>query len=122
MEIEDLRREVSAQFEQVDQRFEQMEQRFEQVDRRFDRMDGQFAELKAELLQSIADEGARTRRHFETVAEQMRSERNHALDQSAAAIEQVGRVRASNAADHLEFERRLDDHDARLTRLERRRR
>jgi hypothetical protein len=67
----------------------------------------------------IVHEGVRTRRHFDAVVEQMKAERNHALDQSLAAMQQVGRLRASHAADQPELERRLDDHEARLSRLER---
>jgi conjugal transfer/entry exclusion protein len=108
MEIEDLRQEMDARFQQVDQRFQRIDERFEQVDQRFE-----------QVVQLILSEGERTRRHFDAVAEQLKAERNQALDQSAAAVEQVGRLRAVNAADQLQFERRLDDHEARLTRLER---
>jgi conjugal transfer/entry exclusion protein len=104
-----LSRTVDAHFEQFNQRFEHMDQRFEQVDMRFEH-----------LLREIAAEGARTRRHFDIVAEQMRSERKLAFDQSSSAVAAVVRLTAANAADHLAFEKRLADHDKRLADLERR--
>jgi len=98
MELSALRDEMHELFEQVDQRFQQVDQRFEQVDQRFEQVQRQFAELSAQ----IATEAQNTRRHFDMAVEQMKAERNVVLDQSLAARE------------------RLDDHERRITRLERR--
>ena len=117
---------VDQRFEQVDQRFEQVDQRFEQVDQRFELVDHRFVELSGqiraqaeEFMRLVLAEGEKTRRHFDVVAEQMKAERNLALDQSTAAMQQTGQLSSSNAAAHAEFERRLDDHEARILRIER---
>ena len=49
-----------------------MDERFGDVDQRFARVDDRFQEL----IDLILSEGDRTRRHFDVVAEQMKSERN----------------------------------------------
>jgi len=59
------------------------------------------------VLREIAAEGHRTRLHFDLVAEQMKSERNLALDKCLANDQQLTRLAASNAAEHHVFERRL---------------
>ena len=48
----------------------------------------------------------------------MKAERNLSLDSSKATDEKLVRVSASNAADHVAFERRLEDHERRLSKLE----
>jgi hypothetical protein len=106
---------VDQRFEQVDQRFEQVDQRFEQVDKRFEQVDGTLQELR----RLIMSEGEATRRHFDVVAEKMVSERNLALDRSMATAQQLVSFTASNAADHVRFDRRLDEHDQRLEKIER---
>jgi hypothetical protein len=107
MDVDDLKSEMDRRFEQVDARFEQIDARFERVEERF-----------TAISQQIADEGRVTRRHFDIVFEQMKAERNLALDQSAAVMEQLRQLRADNDRDHRSFERRLDDHEFRLNRLE----
>jgi phage host-nuclease inhibitor protein Gam len=71
-------------------------------------------DLDETLSQWIRSEGETTRRHFDVVAEKMVSERNLALDRSMATAQQLLGLTASNAGDHVRFERRLDDHDRRL--------
>jgi hypothetical protein len=80
---------------QIDERFNQVDERFNQVDERFKQVDKQFIELR----QQIVAEGEKTRRHFDVVAEQMKAERNLALD-------------------HAAFQVRLQDHEKRLAKLE----
>lgn len=46
------------------------------------------------------------------------SERNLALDRSMATAQQFASLTASNATDHVLFDRRLDDHDRRLENIE----
>ena len=86
---------------------EDMDRRFEAVDQRFEA-----------LIELILAEGGRTRRHFEVFAEQLFSERNLAIDRATAVDQRVGRLTASNAADHVDFRARLADHERRLTDLE----
>jgi tetrahydromethanopterin S-methyltransferase subunit G len=112
--LNQLSRSVDERFSQVDQRFSQVDERFAQVDERFEQIDRRFEHV----LSEIAAEAERTRRHFDVVAEKLIAERNLALDRSIATAEQVARLAASNAADHIVFERRLDDHETRLTDLE----
>jgi hypothetical protein len=85
----------------------EMDRRFEQVDRRFERLE-----------QQVSAEGVATRRHFDIVVEKIIAERNLALDQSTAAQEQVNRLRASNASDHVSIENRLDVHERQISKLE----
>jgi hypothetical protein len=77
------------------------------VDKRFGRVDREFEELR----QLIKSEGETTRRHFDVVAEKMVSERNLALDRSMATAQQLAGLTATNAGDHVSFERRLTDHE-----------
>ena len=107
MDLTELKADMDERFGDVDQRFAQVDQRFARVDDRFQ-----------ELIDLILSEGERTRRHFDVVAEQMKSERNFAIDKAVAVDERTGRLTASNAADHVEFSARLDDHEARLAELE----
>ena len=119
---------VDKRFEQVDRRFEQVDRRFEQVDRRFEQVDQQFERIDQrfervdrtleELRVLMKSEGEATRRHFDVVAEKMVSERNLALDRSMATAQQLVSLTASNATDHVRFERQLDDHDRRLEKIE----
>ena len=111
MKLTDLKATMDEQFRQVNQRFQQVDGRFQQVDERFQQVIEQL-ELK------IISEGERTRRHFDVVAERMIAERNLVLDHSLATAERLTTLEASNAADHGRFERRLDNHDGRLTALE----
>jgi phosphate uptake regulator len=74
--LENVATTLSAFKKEVGELFEQVDKRFEQVDRRFESIEKQ-----------IAAEGEATRRHFDIVAEQMKAERNLALDQSIARRE-----------------------------------
>jgi tetrahydromethanopterin S-methyltransferase subunit G len=104
-----FKKEVGELFELVDKRFEQVDKRFEQVDKRFESIEKQ-----------IAAEGEATRRHFDIVAEQMKAERNLALDQSIATSKQLVAFRVTHAAEHAALEKRLDNHERRLDNHERR--
>jgi len=46
------------------------------------------------------------RRHFDVVAEKMVGGRNLALDRSMATAQQLAGLTATNAGDHVNFERR----------------
>src|SRR5688500_1926857 len=97
---------------EMDQRFEETRQYIEQ------RITADGEQTRRDLEQRIAAEGERTRRHFDVVAEQMKAERNLSLDSSRATDEKLVKVSASNAADHVAFESRLEDHEQRLSKLE----
>ena len=84
-------------------------------------MDSKFAAVDdtlEELRLFIKSDGEATRRHFDVVVERILGERNLALDRSMATAEQLVGLTASNAADHVQFEHRLNDHDRRLENIE----
>ena len=114
MKVSELKTEMDRKFAAVDVRFERVDERFEQVDKRFEQVDGTLQELR--LL--IRSEGEATRRHFDIVAEKIVSERKLALDRSMATAEQLVGLIASNPADHVWFDRRKDDYDRRLEKIE----
>lgn len=117
---------IDRRFEAIDRRFEAIDRRFDVVDQRFDAVDRRFDETFAFIVSEgektrryVLEESERTRRYFDVVVEQVTSERTLTLDKAIAADERVGRLTATNAADHVDFGSRLDDHERRLTRLER---
>jgi hypothetical protein len=122
MKIGGLKMEMDRRFGHVDRRLEQIDQRFEQVDRRFEEIDNRFERVDqrfAAMAEQIASEGEKTRRHFDVVADQMRAERNLVLDQSMAAMQQLAQFIMANDAAHAGIEARLDEHEQRITDLER---
>ncbi len=130
MDVSELKGDMDRQFEGVARQFETIDRRFDAVDRRFEEMFALVASQKDETRRFILEEGERTRRdmleesestrrHFDIVVEQVKSERNLALDKAIAADERTGRLTATNAAAHVGFSSRLDEHELRLTRLER---
>ena len=92
----------------------EMEGKFAAVDERFEQVDGTLQELR--LL--VKSESEATRQHFDVVVEKIVSERNLVLDRSMATAEQLVGLIASNSADHVRFDRRLDDHGRRLEKIE----
>ncbi len=104
MELIELKAEMDQQFAQTRQQLERITVDAEQTRRHFE--------------QRLTAEGEQTRRHFDVVAEQMKAERNLSLDSSKGMDERLMKVSASNAADHVAFERRLEDHEQRLSKLE----
>ena len=119
MDLQDLKGDMDRRFEAVDERLETIDRRFDAVDRRFEEMLAFIISESEKTRQSVVEESERTRRHFDVVVEQVKTERNLALDKAIAADERVGRLTATNAEDHVDFAARLDDHDVRLARLER---
>ena len=105
---------VSELAAEMNDRFKQVDDRFARVDERFNQMNNQFVELR----QQIAAEGEKTRRHFDIAVEQMKAERNLALDVTKATDERLVRMSASNTVEHAGFEAQLRDHENRLTKLE----
>lgn len=105
--------ELVARVDGLDRKLDRLsasvDERFDRVDERFDRVDKRFEAVLAE----IAAEGEKTRRHFDVVAEQMKSERNLAIDKATATSEHLVRLTAANAADHVSFNSRLTDLERR---------
>jgi hypothetical protein len=106
---------VDERFQQVDGRFQQVDGRFQQVDARFQQVDERFvavlkliADEGRDIRRYVEQEGQKTRRHFDVVAEQMKSERNLAIDKAIATDTQLARLTATNAADHVSFDSRLN--------------
>jgi phage-related minor tail protein len=97
---------------------DEMDGQFEHVQRQFEQVDRRFAELKAELREHIAAEGEKTRRHFDIVAEQMKAEQHLLIDRVMGTDQKLLGLAASNAGDHVGFVNRLDDHEQRLKRIE----
>jgi septal ring factor EnvC (AmiA/AmiB activator) len=102
---------VDARFAQVDARFAQVDARFAEVDARFDQVDARFDQVE----QRILDEGERTRRHFDIVAESLRTE----MRQGFAAISAMNERLNTHEATHVTVTHILDDHELRLKALER---
>jgi chromosome segregation ATPase len=92
-----LEQSVDRGFKAVDRRFKGVDRRFEAVDGRFEAVDHRFDRIEHTIERSAEE----TRRHFEVIAESLRDD---------------FRLFADAIARHSE---RLDQHDARLTRLER---
>jgi hypothetical protein len=135
MELTELKAEMDQRFEETRQYIEQrITADGDQTRRHLEqRITGEVEQTRRDLEQRIAAEGEQTRRHFEeritaegeqtrrhfdVVAEQMTSERNLSLDSSKATDEKIVNVSASNAAYHVAFESRLEDHEQRLSKLE----
>jgi len=108
--VSELKAEVDGRFAAVDRELEDLRQQI--------KSEGEA--VRRYVDDRITLEHQATRRHFDVVAEKMMGERNLALDQSMATSQQLLGLTASNAGDHVRFEHRLDDHDRRLERIERR--
>jgi hypothetical protein len=104
MELSELKTEMDEQFEHVREQFKGVRE--------------QFKSVREQFKEEIAAEGEKTRRHFDVVFEQMKAERNLALDAVKATDERLVGVSAANASEHAGFEVRLQDHEKRLTKLE----
>jgi archaellum component FlaC len=109
--IDELRTEMLAGFANNGDRFATIDDRFATIDDRFKKVDDEFAKVRAEITMSaetiraeIKREGETTRRHFDIMVEKI-----------SDSVKIVAEATAHNSS-------RLDDHDARLKRLERPRR
>ena len=89
---------VDRRFKTVDRRFDAVDRRFDAVDRRFDAVDREIARVRDEVKRSAEE----TRRHFDVVAERLRDE-----------------IRFI-AEGHALHSQRLDQHETRIERLEKR--
>ncbi len=115
---------VDQRFEQVDQRFEQVDQRFEQVDQRFAQVDDRFDKVDERLdaLDTrITSEGVATRRHFDVVAEDLKSQIRLIASGVTANTTTLERHISTSLSERKTVSAALDDHEVRLTVLERHR-
>jgi len=101
---------MGALFAQVDGRFAQIDNRFAQVDDRFAQVDARFALLEARII----EEGQKTRRHFDVVLEDIRTELREVAASASAAHARL----EANRSEHETFTGVLDDHELRLKSLE----
>jgi hypothetical protein len=115
MRVSELKEEMDARFAQVDARFAQVDARFEQVDKRFAQVDARFVEMQ----EQIASEANATRRHFDVVGEQLRSDIALIATGLATTNQTLERHIAESHSEHATILRILDNHEVRLTSLER---
>jgi len=97
---------AGRRFEHHDQRLDAIDGRFDAIDRKFDVIDGKFEAVDARFVrveERIAEEGRTTRRYFEIIAERVES-----------AVKLVAEVNSHHAVV-------LEDHEARLKTIEKRR-
>lgn len=112
---------VDARFQQVDARFDRVDARLDNIDARLDQMDVRFEGIDARLDSMdgrITEEAVTTRRHFDVVAEELKSQIS-ALAESIA----TSNARAEQRLRPVESERvtllsALRDHELRLRVLE----
>jgi chromosome segregation ATPase len=91
---------VDERFTKVDERFTKVDERFTKVDEQLTKIDERFTQLETRLSEEIRTAAAQTRHHFDVVAEDLKS---------------TIRVVAEGHGHHATV---LDDHEARLQRLE----
>ncbi len=109
--------EMKAQFAEVDQRFAGIDQRFEQVDQRFAHVEQRLDTLDAR----ITSEGVATRRHFDVVAEDLKSQIQLVTSAVVATTATLERHINTSLSERKTVSAALDDHEVRLTVLERHR-
>lgn len=114
MKVSELKADMDAAFEQVGERFQEVDKRFEQVDKRLEHIDARFDRLERRI-----DEHETTiRRHFDVIAEDLKSQIRASVDASA----QNQRHLASMSSENVTLLSALSDHELRLRVLEGKRR
>jgi uncharacterized protein YdcH (DUF465 family) len=101
VKIAELKKDMDAQFAGVDARFAGVDARFEAIEAR------------------IQAEHETTRRRIDVWGEQMRTELKLYSEQSAAMLQRFDALLAANAQDHANFMRIFENHEVRITSLER---
>jgi len=109
--------EMKAQFAEVNQRFAQVDERFAQVDQRLERVDERLDALDTR----ITTEGVDTRRHFDVVAEDLKSQIRLVASAVVANTALLERHINTSVSERKTVSAALDDHEVRLTVLERHR-
>jgi septation ring formation regulator EzrA len=105
MTLDELQTEMRDGFKKVEERFKENGERFSKIDDRFSKIDHRLETIEAELLNvraEIKSEGESTRRHFDMMVEKM-----------ADSVKIVAEGTAHHSL-------RLDNHETRLKRLEKR--
>ena len=117
---------IDGRFQSIDGRFQSMDGRFQSIDERFDRVEAELADVKntgrrtaavvAKLQEDVTDIKLRmaTRRDI--------AEQNGRMSAIATEIENSRKERILAEKSYMRHESRLDDRQARLSRLETRRR
>ena len=117
MKVSELKTEMDAAFKQVGERFKQVDERFKQVDGRFEQVDRRLEAVETRLAamdRRITDEGKATRRHFDVVAEDLKSQLKAVADASAKSERRL----ASISSENVTLLSALSDHELRLRVLE----
>ena len=104
VELHTLQRAMERRFDTMERRFDAMEQRFGGLEQRFDGLEQRFDGLERTMVDKneLASSAAETRRHFDVVAESIRAD---------------VRLFADPIRGHTD---QLNQHETRITRLERR--
>ena len=105
MKISELKTAIDEGFAAVHVRFARVEERI-----------AQFVEMRKEN-EALA---AATWRHFDIVAEKARADVAFALEKAMANGAHIAQFASLNAAEHAGFVQALDNHEFRLTSLEKR--
>ena len=101
---------MDARFEQVAARFEQVDARFEQVDARLGKIEARLGNVETQVI----EQGVEIRRHFDVVAEQLRSDIRTFADSVAAGERRL----AAMSSENVTLLSALSDHELRLRVLE----
>ena len=104
--------ELTGRFDSIDQRFEAVDRRFDAVDHRLDGIDHRFETLTA----FIREENVETRRHFDIVAEGLKTE----IKVIAEGHETLRGTLAALTSRHEQVEKRQDRLEDRQLALEHR--
>jgi chaperonin cofactor prefoldin len=95
-----------------------LDRRFDAVERRFAEMDRRLDELRAELRAEMRVGDAETRRHFDVVAEDLKSRIQLVAEGVLLVDEKLGRFRAEVHERFEAVDRRFEAIDQRFMRLE----
>jgi chaperonin cofactor prefoldin len=95
-----------------------LDRRFEAVDRRFADMDHRFEELRDELRAEMRAGDAETRRHFDVVAEDLKSRIQLVAEGVLLVDEKLERFRVEVHERFEAMDRRFEAIDQRFMRLE----
>ena len=107
----------------MDARFAQVDERFVGIDEQLVRIDEQFAEVRGDIValgKRIESSKTETRRHFDVIAEHLRSDIALLAGAVASIATMLERSLAENASEHRVMASAFDNHEIRLTALERR--
>jgi chromosome segregation ATPase len=101
---------IRAQFQKIDARFEKMDSRFDKMDARFDRMAVQVAQLTGD----VAELKIATKSDIAS----LKNDIFQKIDGFLPVVENARKQKEVSDASFWRHEERLDDHEGRLSRLE----